>query len=524
MVILVALLMVQGLPWQALQYLVGETNYGGRVTDSHDRRLLTTLVQDILSQPAAHADAALDAAGLVVMPQAWEPLEAASMPAALGKLPAAMTPAVFGLHENSADAQAANEARLLLGSAYALLPAAIKAVGTAASAAGAAADSKHGDESESKLQDQDEAAATPAPSSGGSAVATLAASLLQRVPEPFDTEAMARAWPPTYDASMNTLLLQEAARYNRLTAVVASSLRALQSALAGEQALTAEVEAVGLALEQGAVPAAWSAVAYPSDKPVASWMADWAARLEFVRTWSVQGPPASWWLPGLFFPQGFLTSVRQQAARKLQAPIDQLEFKFQVRNQVRPDESTRIPEDGVLAWGLFIEGGAWHADPVAQDDVNSCAGYLGDPPRRPPIVPFPILHILPVVQSGRAGSSCSDESLVELVEDSGVDALLEEVKEEEEEETKVAVADSGSEDDLFDGDDDVLSVVSDLFSSPSGPVYDCPLYRTPTRAGTLSTTGHSTNFVFTVQLRLAGDDSAARWIRAGTALLASTAE
>jgi dynein heavy chain len=34
------------IPWQALNYLAAETNYGGRVTDPRDRRLLSTLLSD----------------------------------------------------------------------------------------------------------------------------------------------------------------------------------------------------------------------------------------------------------------------------------------------------------------------------------------------------------------------------------------------------------------------------------------------------------------------------------------------
>ncbi len=47
--------------------------------------------------------------------------------------------------------------------------------------------------------------------------------------------------------------------------------------------------------------------------------------------------------------------------------------------------------------------------------------------------------------------------------------------------------------------------------------FECPLYKTSKRAGELSTTGHSTNFVMYIYLKC--DEESDHWIRRGTALL-----
>lgn len=54
---------------------------------------------------------------------------------------------------------------------------------------------------------------------------------------------------------------------------------------------------------------------------------------------------------------------------------------------------------------------------------------------------------------------------------------------------------------------------------PPTTEYQCPLYKTSERAGVLSTTGQSTNFVLCVSLPVAAGTSTDFWVLQGVALL-----
>lgn len=47
----------------------------------------------------------------------------------------------------------------------------------------------------------------------------------------------------------------------------------------------------------------WQGKAYPSLKPLASWVKDLLERCAFITTWINEGAPSVYWISGFFFPQ-----------------------------------------------------------------------------------------------------------------------------------------------------------------------------------------------------------------------------
>lgn len=51
-----------------------------------------------------------------------------------------------------------------------------------------------------------------------------------------------------------------------------------------------------------------------------------------------------------------MTGTLQTFARKYQVAIDELTFKYEILSRATPSEIEQGPDDGVIVYGLFLEG------------------------------------------------------------------------------------------------------------------------------------------------------------------------
>jgi dynein heavy chain len=396
------------IPFKVITTLTSEVNYGGRVTDTWDRRLIANMVLDFCNEEALEEGYKFSPQGVYKTVNGVTKEDYLNYIA--NELPVNASPDIFGLHQNADITCAQNETYAMLNTILSLQPRA----------------SSGGGKSREELLDE------------------LAADLLSKAPVVFNLEVVADAYPTTYTESMNTVLQQECLRYNKVIAKIGASLKDIRKGLKGEVVMTAELDEMGTSLFNNQVPTMWAKVAYPSLKPLAAWFPDLLRRINFIQTWFENNKPATFWISGLYFPQAFITGVMQNHARKYQLPIDTITYGYNIVDE--PVESIdQPPSDGAYTYGMFLEGARW--DPENQILAESRPKEL--------YTELPIVHLLPIANR----------------------------------------------------------------KMPKDGFYHCPIYKTLARFGVLSTTGHSTNFVMTIEVPSKHPQS--HWIKRGLAGFAS---
>jgi len=344
-------------PYTALNYLVSEINYGGRVTDDKDVELIKSLLKRYFTP-----DILRDEYKLSLLDTYYAPKEGSLEQATdyINTLPLEDDPEIFGLHPNANITFKKKTAKEFYDMLITIQP--------RVSAKGAHA-------------------MTPE-----EIVSAEAARILNLVPEILDTKrAHENSFIITENGALESLgvfLGQEIERFNILLKVMKKSLSNLGEAIKGTMVMSMELELMFRNIIDKKVPVMWEEVGYPSLKPLGSWIIDHIDRIEFMSSWLYEGPPKTYSLPSFFFPQGFMTASLQTYSRKNKIAIDTLKFKTHLRDEFIKDLK-ESPEYGVNIHGLYLQGARW----------NMNEGKLADNKKGELFVEVPIIWLEPILET-----------------------------------------------------------------------------------------------------------------------------
>ncbi|XP_044001574.1 dynein axonemal heavy chain 1-like [Aphidius gifuensis] len=393
------------IPFEVLTYTAGQINYGGRITDDWDRRCIMTILHDYYKKESLVSGYKFDPNGHYCQLSTDQPDTCTLFEYLeyIRTLPLNDDPSIFGLDMNADISYASAEAYSCLDTLLMLQPKII-------------------DDSSINVNEN---------------IVLLVENIINKIPQLFNIEDIQKKYPVLYEESFNTVIQQEAKRYNSLIKILSINLSDLLKALKGQTTMTEQLESTSDSLFNNKVPKLWLNRGYPSLKPLGAWIIDFVERINFMKRWIASGIPAAFWISGFYFPQAFITGTLQNYARKYKLSIDQIDFSFEVLKNI----PTSKPKDGCVVYGLFLEGCRWNGMSL---DVSQ--------PKELHTEMKPIL-LLPVMNT--------------VIDEQGH--------------------------------------------------YDCPVYKTLTRSGTLSTTGHSTNFV--LSMKIPSRESQSFWIKRGVALI-----
>ena len=268
----------RGISWPTVQFMLSEVQYGGRVTDDFDKRLLITLTHVWFTE-ALIAPAYKFYDGYPV-PEARNIDEYNNF---IQNMPLTDCPEVFGLHKNADISYQINTAKGILDEILNIQP----------------KESGGGKPGETRE----------------AVVYKLADDMLRKLPKDYAPhevrEAMVRLGGPL---PMNIFLRQEIARMQKILTLVRDTLTDLKLAIEGTIIMSENLKASLDSMYDARVPENWKKLSWLSTT-LGFWYTELLERDGQFKRWCYHGRPKVFWITGFFNPQGFFTAMRQEVTR-----------------------------------------------------------------------------------------------------------------------------------------------------------------------------------------------------------------
>jgi dynein heavy chain 1 len=318
------------IPWDAIQTVVSDAMYGGRVDNEFDQTILQSFIKHLFCEQAFNNDFALNLS-----------LEAEhKLPSPDGRkreqfvawcenLPVKGSPAWLGLPVHA-------ERMLRINRAISTLSRWLK---LQSSGGGGSAGGKKEDKKARRG------------SGGGNPLASVGEKvtiLLGNMPEKLD--AMEKTEETVKDP-MWRCINRENEVCRSLIKKVRNDLKSLLGMCEGTIKATNDLRALLQNLSTDSVPKAWKKYVVPDTMTITDWISDFSARTEQLNILrEAKASKTMIWFGGLMFPEAFLTATRQATALDMKLSLEELQLVIDVG--VKPVTSNLAFEVN----GLYIEG------------------------------------------------------------------------------------------------------------------------------------------------------------------------
>ncbi|XP_064515055.1 dynein axonemal heavy chain 5-like isoform X4 [Pseudopipra pipra] len=342
-----------GVNWSCVRYMLGEVQYGGRVTDDFDKALLNTYArvwfgEHMFSEKFCFYKDYIIPKGKTVEDYLQY----------IEQLPVIDTPEVFGLHRNADITYQTNLANETLRTIVSIQPKDSSSGG--------------GETREAVVQ-------------------RLADEMLEKLPPDYNPhEVKAQLQKMGAIQPINIFLRQEIDHMQHVISRVRTTLADLKLAIDGTIIMSEELQDALDNMYDARIPKLWLRISWESTT-LGFWFTELLERNQQFSSWLQDGRPNQFWMTGFFNPQGFLTAMRQETTRMNLAKgwaLDSVVLHNEVTKMMKEDVVGPPPADigGVYIYGLYLEGAGW-------DRRNS---KLIESPPKVLFTSLPVVHVYAV--------------------------------------------------------------------------------------------------------------------------------
>ncbi|XP_074403149.1 dynein axonemal heavy chain 5 isoform X5 [Zonotrichia albicollis] len=316
----------QGVNWSCVRYMLGEVQYGGRVTDDLDKALLNTYARVWFGEHMFTEKFCFYKGYVIPKGNTVE-----DYLQYIEQLPVTDTPEVFGLHPNADITYQTNLANETFSTIVSIQP--------------KDSSTRGGETREAVVQ-------------------RLADEMLEKLPPDYNPhEVKAQLQKMGAFQPMNIFLRQEIDRMQLVICRVRATLTDLKLAIDGTIIMSEELQDALDNIYDTRIPKLWFRISWESST-LGFWFTELFERNQQFSSWLQDGRPNQFWMTGFFNPQGFLTAMRQETTRMNVAKgweLDSVVLCSEVTKMMKEDVVGPPPADlgGVYIHGLFLEGAGW---------------------------------------------------------------------------------------------------------------------------------------------------------------------